>query len=166
MNAPKDAKRQEIKDRIAAAQARNERRADAGFADQVGERAIAAKDGFTAFAKEHPVATVAGGLALGVLIASMFKGPRHAAYSAGAKTAGLAALGAEVVSAFAASAFDSAAGAGRKGAHLLDDVTDGIGDSARSLKRSAGYRGANAADSARIAARDIGKSISRSLGRH
>ena len=166
MNAPKDAKRQEIKDRIAAAQARNEQRAHAGFADQVGEKAIAAKDSFTAFAKEHPVATVAGGLAIGVLIAGMFKGPRHAAYSAGAKTAGLAALGAEVVSAFAASAMGSAAGVAHKGGEMLDDVTDAIGDSTRSLKRSANYRAGNAGDSARIAARDVGKSLARSFRRH
>src|SRR5690606_4312087 len=102
-----DAKRKTLKQKVAAAEARNEAR-ERTFLDRAGETAIEAKDKFTAFAKEHPVATIAGGLAVGVLIASMFRGPRRAAVKGGTKAAGLAALGAELALAYATRALEAA----------------------------------------------------------
>ena len=61
-----DEKRTQLKKKVAAGQARNQDRGRTTIVDRAGEAAIEAKDRFTAFAKEHPVATVAGGVALGV----------------------------------------------------------------------------------------------------
>ena len=163
VNAPKDSKRAEIKARIAASQARNERRSEQSFTDTVGEKAVEAKDEFTRFAKEHPVATIAGGLALGVLVAAMFQAPRRAAAEGAAKTAGLAALGSEIALAFLGSVADSAGDTARAGGRKLDDFGDAVGDTARSLRREAGYRAGKSGDSARIAARKLSKGITRTF---
>ena len=49
-----DAKRQNIKRKVTAAKSRNQARAEPpSFADRAGEKAIEAKDKFTAFAKKH-----------------------------------------------------------------------------------------------------------------
>lgn len=160
-----DPKRQEIKNRIAAAEARNEEK-EQTFLDSAGEKAIEAKDKFTEFAKEHPIATVAGGIGLGILIAGMFPSARRQARQTGAKAAGLAAIASEIAMAYAAQAMDTAGDLGRAGADRLDDFGDTVGDTARSLKRSAGFKMGNAADSAHIARRDAGKAISRALRRH
>ena len=156
-----DPKRQEIKNRIAAAEARNEERSDESFLDVAGEKAIEAKDKFTEFAKEHPIVTVAGGIGLGIIIAGMFPSARRQARETGAKAAGLATIASEIALAYAAQAMDTAGDMGRAGANRLDDLGDSVSDTARSLKRTAGYRLGNAADSARIAKRDASKSVSR-----
>ena len=96
-----DAAPMNLKQKVVAAQERNEARRRT-LLDRAGESAIEAKDKFTAFAREHPVATVAGGLAVGVLIAALFQGPRRAAAKGGSKVAGLAVLGAELAIAYAA----------------------------------------------------------------
>ncbi len=131
-----EAKRQEIKDRIATAQARNDERDGQPISEMLGEKAVAAKDNFTAFAREHPLATVAGGLALGVLISAMFKNSptRRAGRYAGARAAGLATLGSEMASAFAHSVMERAAGAREAGVELAEDAAD----SARSKARAVG----------------------------
>ena len=70
-----EAKRTQLKKKIEAGEARNKAktRAEPSLIDRTGERAVEAKDKFTAFAKEHPIATVAGGLALGILISGLFR---------------------------------------------------------------------------------------------
>lgn len=138
-----ETKRQEIKDRITLAQARNDERDGQPLSEVIGEKAVAAKDNFTAFAREHPLATVAGGLAIGVLISAMFKNSptRKAGRYAGARAAGLATLGSEMASAFAHSVMERASDARQAGADLAED----------------------AADSARSTARTIGQTIARSL---
>lgn len=134
-----DAKRKNLKKKVSDAEERNAAREDNSFLDRAGETAIEAKDKFTAFAKEHPVATVAGGLVVGMLIAGMFKGPRRAAVAGGAKAAGLATLGAELAMAYAAKALDAAQEAGHEGAEWL-------GETGRSLSRAARDFGGDAAD--------------------
>ncbi len=168
MNIPKDAKRQEIKDRIATAQARNESRGEATLTELVSEKAIEARDGFTSFAKEHPVITVAGGVALGVLVSSMFRNSptRRAGRAAGAKAAGLAALASEMAMAFAQQAMEASADVRQAGADRIEDMGDALGDTARGLKRTANFRAAGAGDTARSTARNVGKTIARSLRRH
>ena len=154
-----EAKRKQIKKKVADAEARNEARHEQTLMDRAGETAIQAKDKFTAFAKEHPVATVAGGLAIGILIAGMFKGPRQAAIKGGTKAAGLAALGAELAMAYAAKAYETAKEAG-------DDSLDWLGELGNSVSRSAKSLGHDAADyaaSARDSAADTGRSIRRAV---
>ena len=146
-----DPKRQNIKRKVTAAKSRNKARAEPpSFADRAGEKAIDAKDKFTAFAKKHPIATVAGGLAVGFLVSGMFRGSptRKAGKKVGQKAAGLAALAAELAVAYGQSAMAKAGDAREAGAEKL------------------GSWGEDAADyvtSARAAARDTGKSITRAL---
>ena len=167
MNA-NEGKRQEIKDRIEAAQARHADREGQPLGEMLVQKATEAKDNFTAFAKEHPVATVAGGLAVGVLISALFSNSptRRAGRYAGAKAAGLAAIGTEMAVAFAQQVMDSAANARRAGGELAEDAADTLGDTARRVKREATYRAGSANDAARITARELGKTIARSMRRH
>lgn len=160
-------KRQQIKERITAAQARHDAADEESFAGVLADKAGEAKDRFTAFAKEHPVATVAGGLALGVLVSALFRNSptRRAGVYAGTKAAGLAALASEAAIAFAAQAMQGARDAGRAGADLAEDVGDKAHDAARKVRRETVYRASAANDAARSTAREIGKTIARSIRR-
>jgi len=161
---PATSERDEIKNRIAAAQERNQTRGSASeLLDSAGKKAGEVKDKAVAFAKEHPVATVAGGIAVGVLVASMFRAPRKAAARTGMKAAGLAAIGSEIALAMAGQFLDQAGSAGCAGAQKLGDVSDHLGDSARAVRRRAGFIAGNASDNARITAREAGKSVRRAL---
>jgi ElaB/YqjD/DUF883 family membrane-anchored ribosome-binding protein len=156
-----DGKRQTLKQKVEAGQARNKAKTEntTTVFDRAGEAALEAKDRFTAFAKEHPIATVAGGLAVGILIAGLFKGPRRAAVKGGSKAAGLAAIGAELALAYAQQAMEAASEAGKASADRLD----GIGDAARSAGKAAADRAGDARDAAlamtSAAGRRLGKAI-------
>ena len=173
----------DLRERIEEAEARNAERAadivpvEAGeSSEEIAEAADAivsqatrtvsdAASKVTAFAKEHPAIAIAGGVVVGLAIASMFKGPRRLAAKGGAKAAGLAAVGGEMALAYALDAYAKAQEAGREGARQLDDLGDSVGDTARKLKREASYRAGNASDAARIKARETSKAIARKLGR-
>ena len=156
-----DAKRKTIKKKVEAGQARNRAKTEntTTIFDRAGEAAIAAKDRFTAFAKEHPIATVAGGIAIGVLIAGMFKGPRHAAIRGGSKAAALAALGAELALGYAQQAMEAAGEVGKAGAKHLD----GLGDTAKSVGRDAAHRAGDASEAALSVTREAGKRLSKAI---
>ena len=160
-----DTKREEIKARIAAAQAREEERNSQSLVARAGETASDATDAVTGFVKKHPIASAAGGVVLGILIAGMFKGPRQAAARGGAKAVGLAAVGAEIASGFANQLMDDASSLGRQGARRAGDFADSAGDRARSFGRTANHRVGDATDAARIARRETGKAIARAFGR-
>ena len=156
-----DAKRTTLKQKVEAGQARNRAKTEntTTIFDRAGEAAIEAKDKFTAFAKEHPVATIAGGLALGVLIAGMFKGPRRAAVRGGSKAAGLAAIGAELALAYAQQAMEAANEAGRAAAPRIER----FGDTAKSVGRDAAHRASDAGESALSVTREAGKRLGRAI---
>lgn len=156
-----DTKRTALKQKVEAGQARNRAKTEntTTIFDRAGERAIQAKDQFTAFAKEHPIATVAGGVAVGVLIAAMFKGPRRAAVKGGNKAAGLAAIGAELALAYAAQALESANEAGRAAAPKLEK----FGGTAREVGRDAVDRAGEAGDAALAVTRAAGKRLTRAI---
>jgi len=158
-----EAKRQELKDKVAAGEARHRSREDSTLFDRAGEAAIEAKDRFTAFAREHPLTTVAGGLAVGILISGLF--PRSPTRRLGHKAAGLAAVGAEAAMAYMHQAMDAASHAGRSGAHRLDDWGDTISDTARRVRRDAAHLVESAGESARLAGRDASERVSRRLHR-
>jgi hypothetical protein len=146
-----DAKRQNIKRKVTAAKSRNQARAEPpSFADRAGEKAVEAKDKFTAFAKKHPIATVAGGLAVGILVSGMFRGSptRKAGKTIGKKAAGLAAIAAELAIAYGQSAMAKAGDAREAGAEKLGSWSEDAADYVAS---------------ARAAARDTGKSITQVL---
>jgi ElaB/YqjD/DUF883 family membrane-anchored ribosome-binding protein len=156
-----DARRKTLKSKVEAGQARNKAKTEntTTMFDRAGEAAIEAKDRFTAFAKEHPIATVAGGLAVGILIAGLFKGPRRAAMKGGSKAAGLAALGAELAVAYAQQAMEAANEAGRAAAPKLER----FGDSARSAGREAAHRATDASESAVAITREAGRRLGKAI---
>ena len=164
-----EARRQEIREKIAAGEARQQARGtengNGALLDRAGEQAIETKDKVTAFVREHPIASVAGAIAVGVLISGMFRGSptRRVGSAAASKAAGLATLGAELAVAYAQRARDAASEAGRAGAERFDDLSDTVGDRARHLRREARHLAAEAGDSARIARRGIGKSLRRRM---
>lgn len=161
-----DTKREEIKARIAAAQAREEALEEKTATQRVADKASEASDAFTGFVKEHPLAAAAGGVALGILIASLFPGPRRAAARGGAKAVGLATMGAEMASSFASELLDDAEDLSREGARRAEDLRDAVGDRARSIRRDATYNASRAGDAARIVSRETGKRIARAFKRH
>jgi hypothetical protein len=156
-----DAKRTQLKKKVAAGQARNQAKTEitTTIFDRAGEAAIDAKDKFTAFAKEHPIVTVAGGIAVGVLIAGLFKAPRRAALKGGSKAAGLAAIGAELALAYAQQAMEAASEAGKAGAKRLD----GLSDTARSAGRDAAHRAGDAGETALAVTREAGKRLGKAI---
>ena len=169
-----EAKRQNLKQKVAAGQARQKSRSKpettTTIVDRAGEKAIEAKDKFVEFAKEHPIATVAGGVAIGILVAGLFRGPRRAAIKGGTRAAGLAAVGAEVALAYAQQAMAAAAEAGRAGADRLDDLGDNARHIGRDAAGRAGELGRDAAsragelgESARAAARDAGLRLAKAI---
>jgi hypothetical protein len=146
-----DAKRSNIRKKVTAAKSRNQSRVQApSMTDRAGEKAIAAKDKFTAFAKEHPITTVAGALALGVLVSGFFRGSptRKAGRKLGQRAAGLAALATELAVAYGQQAMEKAGEARETGAEKLGDWSEDAADYVAS---------------ARAAARETGRSITKAL---
>lgn len=160
-----DAKRQTLKDKVAAGQARNRDMGRTTIVDRAGEKVIEAKDKFVEFAKEHPIATVAGGVALGVLVSGLFKrSPTRKLGNAAAKRAGaIAALGAEFALAYAQQAMTAANEAGREGAHKLGELSETAGATARSTSRAALDRAGDFTETARAVTRDAGKRLGKAL---
>jgi ElaB/YqjD/DUF883 family membrane-anchored ribosome-binding protein len=156
-----DAKRKTLKDKVAAGQARNRAKTEntTTIFDRAGEAAIEAKDRFTSFAKEHPIATVASGVALGIIVAGLFKGPRRVAMRGGSKAAGLAAIGAELALAYAQQAMDAANEAGRAAAPKIEK----FGDTAMSVGRDAAYRAGDAGETALSATRAAGRRLGKAI---
>jgi len=160
-----DARRQQLKGRIESGQARNNDMGRTTIVDRAGEKAIEAKDRFVEFAKEHPIATVAGGLAVGILVSGLIKrSPTRKLGSAAAKRAGaIAALGAEFALAYAQQAMAAANETGRDGAHRLGELGESVSSTARSTGRAAADRAGELTDAARIVTRDVGKRLGKAL---
>ena len=156
-----DTKRNQIKKKVSAAKSRNVARSEPTTGDRAGEKAIEAKDRFAAFAREHPVMTVAGGLAIGILVSSLFRGSptRKAGRVIGKKTAGLAAIAAELAVAYAQQAYEATGDARRAGADKLSGLGETVGDSARSLTGDAADYAAETAAAVSKAGKSALKSI-------
>jgi len=142
-----DLTRDTIKARINEAHQRDAARQPLSLGEKLEEQALEAKDRFVEFAREHPAATVAGGLLVGIAIAAMFKRPRKAAIQGGARAAGLAAIGSEIAVAFASQLLNSAQEAGNSGIH------------------NAGLLGEKAQNAGREAVREVGRNLTRILTR-
>ncbi|MEO6388229.1 MAG: hypothetical protein ABIT16_08800 [Croceibacterium sp.] len=151
-----EAKRTQLKKKVAAGQQRNQDRGRTTMVDRAGERAIEAKDKFAAFAKEHPIATIAGGLAIGVLVSGLFKRSptRKLGAQLGSRAAGFAAIGTELALAFAQQAMETAEEAGRTGAVKLEGLSETLGGTARSASKEAMSRAADFGQSARVVGRE------------
>lgn len=155
-----EAKRKKIKERIEAGEARNEERVKT-----MAERAEELREQATDFARAHPIALIAGGLAVGVAISALFpKSPtRRIGKQVGSKAAHLATLAAEFAILYGERALDAAQDAGRVGMDHIEDFSDAAGDKARALKREAAYLAGNASDKAKSITRDTGKKASRAM---
>jgi len=150
-------KRTELKSKIDAAEKRNQERS-------FGDYAREARDGATSFVKEHPITTLAGGVALGVLIAAVVPGPgRRLRKQATRRGAVLAGVLADLAANYGSQALDGAGKAARSGQSRLGDLgetlSDALAEGARSLRRQAG----EASDGAESATRQAGKSATRTL---
>ncbi|MEO6040644.1 MAG: hypothetical protein ABIP41_01975 [Croceibacterium sp.] len=117
--------------------------------DRAGERAIETRDRLAAFAKDHPVATVVGGLALGVLVSGLFRG--SPTRKLGKQARGLASVGAELAVAYAAQALAASEPVRKEAANRLGDLGDTAlkygksgSETAQDVARSAGKRIAKA----------------------
>ena len=137
-------KREELRTRIAAGEERNEQRKE--FADYARE----ARDNAVDFAKEHPIATVFGGVALGLVIGALTPKGRRLGRRAGVLATTLAEAG-----------LLYASDAALSGKDRLEDIGDGLASSARSARRDIGYQAANASDGLRA----FGRSLSRKSNR-
>lgn len=151
-----DAKREELKSKIEAAEQRN---ADRSFTDYAKDAA----DGASSFVKEHPLTTLAGGLALGVLIAAIVPGPgRRLRKKATARSAVLAGALADLALAYGAKALEGAEDVAKAGQERIGDLGEAIGDTARDLTRSATESASRAIDGAsKTANRAIGSARTR-----
>lgn len=151
-----DTKRAELKGKVAAAQKRNSSRSkEQSFGDYARDAGSSA----TSFVKEHPITTVVGGLALGVLVASFLPGGRKVRKQASAKSAALAAALADLALTYGTQLLDSTEKAASAGRDRLSDLGGAIGDVARTTGREAG----SAAETAGDTARDFGKAAVRTL---
>lgn len=152
-----DAKRTELKSKVEAAQKRNEKR---GADRSLGDYARDAGTGATSFVKEHPITTVVGGLALGVLIASFVPGPgKRLRNKASARSAVLAGALADLAVTYGSQLLEGAEKAASTGRERLGDLGGALGDAARTTGREAG----SAAETAGDTARDFGKAAVRTL---
>ena len=154
-------KRAELKSKVQAAEKRNEARSEQRtFVDYARE----AREDATSFVKEHPITTIAGGIALGVLVASIVPGPgRRLRKQATRRGAVLAGVLADLAVNYGSQALDSAGKAARSGQSRLGDIgetlSDALADGARSLRREAG----DVSDSAGSLTRAAGKRATRTI---
>ena len=148
-------KRQALKAKIEAAETRNAERS-------IGDMARDATDTATNFVKEHPIASVAGVAAIGLMVGAMTKPGRNAGRKAGKRAGALATYASEIGIAYATGLFDAAGEAASTGKDKLEDLGDSIGDNAGALKRRATFTGGNAAAAARALSRNAGKQAGRS----
>jgi ElaB/YqjD/DUF883 family membrane-anchored ribosome-binding protein len=158
-----DGRRKTLKEKVQAGQARNKAKTETTTTifDRAGEAAIEAKDKFAAFAKEHPITTVAGGLAIGILVSGLFKRSptRKVAGKAAKRASKVAALGAELALAYAQQAMEAANEASKASAKRLD----GLGDAARSAGKDAAHRASDARDAALAITSEAGKRLGKAI---
>ena len=149
-------KREQLREKIEAAEARNEERSFGDYAKEAAETA-------TEFAKKHPLATVAGVVGLGFLIGAMTKPGRRLGRRGGA----MAAFAADAALAYGLNAFDrastGASAAARTGSDKFQDVTDAIGSAARNFRRDAAYRTDVATDTVKATSRKASRRASRTI---
>lgn len=137
-------KRDQLRARIEAGERRQEER---GLLDQAKDVADSAVD----FAKRHPVATVAGAIAVGLTVGAMTRRGREL----GRRGGSLASYATDAAIAYGLSMIE---GAGDK----FEDFGDAAETQARRLKRDAGYRLDSMGDTIRSSGRRASRKSKRS----
>ncbi len=145
-------KRDDLRARIEAGQLRNEERTVGDYAREAAQQA-------TDFAKQHPVATVAGAVALGLIVGAMTRPGRRLTRRGGA----MAALATDAAIAYGLRMFDNAGVAARHAGDRLADAGDAIGSQARHLQRDARYQAEEASDVVRAASRKLARKSERTI---
>ena len=144
-------RRENLRERIEAAETRNEERS-------LGDYAREATDTATEFVKEHPITAIAGVAAIGLAIGAMTRPGRRLGRRAGA----IATYASEMGLAYASGLLDQAGDLARAGGDKIEDFGDDIAHSARSAKRNAAFFANSKSDDARYASRKMGRRASRS----
>ena len=145
-------KRAELKNKIETAEKRQQKRQERSFGDYARD----ARDGATSFVKEHPLTTLAGALAVGVVIASVVPGPgRRLRKQATRRGAVLAGVLADLAVTYGSQALEGAGKAASAGQNRLGDLGETLADSARSLRREAGDLAGDAGKRASRGFRDL-----------
>ena len=103
-----DARRDELRAKIDAAEARNEQRTLTDYAKDAQETA-------TTFVKDHPFAAIGGVALIGLIIGALTPPGRRAVGRAGSRAAGLAAMAAELGIAYGTGLMDAAGDTARHG---------------------------------------------------
>lgn len=137
-----ETKRQQIRKKVAAGEARNKAREEATLA----QRAAQMRDDALDLAREHPVLVVVGGLALGFAVSLMFKRSptRQVSEKAAKKASGFAVLAAELAIPLIRSALSGAGEAGQKGLGRIEEFGEAAGEKARSAGQAAAERASSA----------------------
>ena len=163
MNTPTtgDEKREELREKIAAGEARHAERS-------LGDYARDARDNATGFVREHPIAAVGAALAVGVVLAAIIPGPgrrltQRVGKQVSTRASTLAAIAAELGLAYGTSLMNFAGNAAQTGQDKLEDFGDAIGDSARTVRREASHRTAKVSDGAASIKRDVSKKAGRAV---
>lgn len=146
MNA--DSKLHEMQERVREASERNARR--------ISNRAEEVRENASTFVNNHPVATVAGGLVIGALVAVVL--PRLARQKqtatpgdTRAKALKWVALAADAAVTFAQQSLDSARTAGHAGQQSLEHLGDRVTDGTAGLRKDIGRFAGEAAHNVRSA---------------
>jgi ElaB/YqjD/DUF883 family membrane-anchored ribosome-binding protein len=138
-------KRDRLRERIEAAEARNAERS-------LGDYARDAAEGATDFVKRHPFTAVAGVAVIGLAIGAMTRPGRRAGKKAGKRASAFASYAAEIGLAYATGLLDKAGEAGKAGQSRLGE-----------LGGAAAERGHDAADAAQRLSRQIADKAGRSM---
>lgn len=107
-------KREQLRDRIEAAEARQRAR-------EIGQRATDAADRVTSFAREHPLLLIAGGLAIGAALSTLV--PRSPTRRLSKKTIAFMASMAEFGIAYGREALEAAEEAAQQGKAKLTELS-------------------------------------------
>lgn len=134
-----DKRRQQLKAKVSAGEARNRARESS-----LAERAAQMRDDALDLARDHPLLVVAGGLAVGFAVSLLFrKSPtRKATKKAAKKTSGLATLAVQLALPLVQQALSGARDAGHDGFGRLEGFGAAAGERARTLGRQAAERAA------------------------
>lgn len=145
-------KRDDLRARIEAGQQRNEDRTLGDYARDAAQQA-------TDFAKQHPIATVAGAVTLGLIVGAMTRPGRRITRRGGA----MAALATDAAIAYGLRMFDNAGVAARHAGERLTDAGDTLGTQARHMRREAIYQAEEAGDAVRAASRKLSRKSERTI---
>ena len=147
-------RRDELRARIDAAEARNRERSFADYAREAQQTA-------TDFVKEHPIKAVAGVAAIGLVIGALTPPGRRVARRAGTGALSLGTMAAELAALYGAKTMNAAGDVARSSQDSLEDLGDNIGRKARNLQRSARFSAAETGDDLRL----LGRRARRGAGR-